>query len=172
MIDAAGFLPSKPERRYNFQSTTPEKSVENSVTDFAVEEANAVVNDHLEAQRETPDLFLLSTALKGFAREVEKWANHNFGDAAECPAIIAVVGLGEEVGEVQRALLKQHQKIRGTHEEWQTEIAKELGDVLIKIADVANRAGVDMLDIVGRWHSIRSRDWKLDPLRGGQSATQ
>jgi NTP pyrophosphatase (non-canonical NTP hydrolase) len=110
----------------------------------------------------------ISHGLMDLAAEIYQWSNHNFGDAVACPPVIAVVGLGEECGEVQRALLKQHQGIRGTWDEWQAELTKELGDVLIKVIDVANRAGITMDTVLDRWNAIQQRDWKVDPLRGGQ----
>lgn len=75
---------------------------------------------------------------------------------------LAALGLAEEVGEVCRAVLKQSQGVRGTHEHWQDEIKKELGDVVIKCADVARACGIDLSDAVWqRWYDVEStHDWR------------
>ena len=104
----------------------------------------------------------------GLIQEIKDWGTHNFGGVYECPVDVATLGLAEETGEVCRAVLKQKQGIRGSHEAWQAEIAKELGDVFIKIVDVAWRAGLDPLACIEqRWASIRLRDFRADPVGHG-----
>ena len=98
--------------------------------------------------------------------EVTPWANHNFGVPGHDPTrtrVGSTLGLCEEVGEVARAVLKQHQGIRGTFEEWQDEIIKELGDVVIKCAEVAAICGIDLNAAVARrWFDVQERDFKKD----------
>lgn len=97
--------------------------------------------------------------------EIKNWVTYNFGSGTP---MSAVVGLSEEVGELCRAILKQHQKIRGTHDEWQIEIAKEIGDAFIKLCDVASEAGIDLeYAIKSRWEIIRQRDFRKDPVGHG-----
>jgi len=103
-----------------------------------------------------------------YQEDIWLWSEGNFGDAEECPSVVAVVGLAEEAGEVCRAVLKQHQGIRGTAEEWQAEIEKELGDVFIKLCDVASRSGIDLFEAIdARWHDVSQRNWKRDPKGHG-----
>lgn len=103
--------------------------------------------------------------ISGYQDEVNTWVLHNFGRGTP---MSAVVGLSEEAGELCRAILKQHQNIRGTRAEWQEEIRKELGDVFIKLCDVANEAGIDLeYAILERWQTIRQRDHRTDPLQHG-----
>lgn len=60
--------------------------------------------------------------------EIHQWHRRNFtADDAES----ALLEVGEELGELMRAQLKQDGGIRGTWEEWQTEKFKEAGDVMI-----------------------------------------
>lgn len=97
--------------------------------------------------------------------EVGVWWRHNFGDT---PDELAVIGLGEEVGEVLRGFLKRAQGIRGTREEWTAEIRKEYGDVLIKCIEGIDREGWDVIDVLTeRWESIRTRDFKADAVGHG-----
>jgi NTP pyrophosphatase (non-canonical NTP hydrolase) len=99
--------------------------------------------------------------------EICSWQHRNFGVGS---ALVAVAGLGEEVGEVMRCAVKDHQGIRGTHEEWMTELGKELGDAYIKLVDVARYYGIDLDEaITNRWDVIRRRDWLADPLGHGIS---
>ena len=98
--------------------------------------------------------------------ECDVWVNRNFPNRSKA-AVIG--GLGEEVGEVLRACVKHDQGIRGTADEWMYELEKELGDVFIKLCDVANFYDIDLeLAIVNRWHSVQKRDWVTDPEKGGQ----
>jgi NTP pyrophosphatase (non-canonical NTP hydrolase) len=101
-------------------------------------------------------------------REVNPWTFHNWGDLQKCPPVVAVVGVGEETGELQRAVLKQHQQIRGTFEEWQEEIEKECGDVFLKLCDIAVRCGFDLGEAIeNRWLTIQQRDWQKDKIGHG-----
>jgi len=105
--------------------------------------------------------------IEDYQFEVEKWVEHNFGKGTP---MSAVVGLAEEVGELCRAILKQYQQVRGSYTEWQEEIKKELGDVFIKICDVANEADIDLsTGIKSRWTEVKKRDFKANPIGHGIS---
>lgn len=79
------------------------------------------------------------------------------------PPVVVVVGLGEETGEVQRAVLKMHQGIRGTKEEWIEEAAKEMGDVFIKLCQLATALDLDLEDCIReRWGEISQRNFTTD----------
>lgn len=99
--------------------------------------------------------------LDAYQSEVWEWAQENFGDtsARGGDVVSATLGLAEETGELCRAVLKQHQGIRGSWEEWQEEIGKELGDVFIKVFDVASRAGINVSEVLEkRWYTISQRN--------------
>lgn len=111
--------------------------------------------------------FNLSSGLAAIQDAIATWSHRNF-DPIDLPA--STLGLLEEAGEVARAVLKQYQEIRGTWEEWQEEIKKEIGDVFIKLCDVSDRAGLEIEDcIIDRWESVRQRDWRADSLKGNQA---
>jgi NTP pyrophosphatase (non-canonical NTP hydrolase) len=78
--------------------------------------------------------------------------------------------LGEEVGEFQRAILKQSQGIRGTTEFWHEEQCKELAEIVIACYAAADFLGIDLEDWVSkRWDQVKIRDWVADPLNGGDN---
>lgn len=98
--------------------------------------------------------------LRELQAQVATWVSHNFPDADRTGVAL---GLCEEAGEVARAVLKQAQGIRGTHEEWDAEIRKEIADVVIKACDVARACGFDLADAVAhRWADVSRRDWRRD----------
>ena|ERR1700733_6638244 len=55
----------------------------------------------------------------------------------------ALLGVGEELGELMRVELKQTGGIRGTFEYWQEEKRKEIGDVLIGLLNACAYANID-----------------------------
>lgn len=82
--------------------------------------------------------------------------------------VLATLGLCEEAGELARAVVKMAEGIRGTPHEWKIEAAKELGDVIIKAAQVADFLGLDLhAEVWGRWDEIQRRDWKRDKVGHG-----
>lgn len=114
----------------------------------------------------TGHLFPLTPQLDQFA--VHEWSVRNFG---EIPQTLVTLGLAEEVGELCRAVLKRAQGIRGTREEWNEEIRKELGDCVIKLLDIAAYEGVDLVQVTAaRWDSVSKRNWVADPTGHGLPA--
>lgn len=110
---------------------------------------------------------------------VARWLARNFPDRNP---LTVVAGTTEEIGELcelidpvlakdlarhvarlSRAAVKLDQGIRGTREEWLAEIGKELGDVMVKMCDVADWYEIDLeAAIADRWNTIRARDWQAD----------
>jgi NTP pyrophosphatase (non-canonical NTP hydrolase) len=103
--------------------------------------------------------------LSEFQEELSGWANHNFPTETR---EIVVLGLVEEVGELCRTLVKKHQGIRGTAEEWDQEAFKEIGDVFIKLVHVCHVWGLDIEEVVSeRWKVIRDRDFVANRIGHG-----
>lgn len=70
-----------------------------------------------------------------------------------------VLGIVEEVGELARAVNKRSQGVRGNAEKWTAEIEKELGDIFIKTADVADRLGFTWAALARkRWATVSKRN--------------
>lgn len=106
------------------------------------------------------------TGMHEFQDDVDSWNDKQ--PWADDPAVVVVVGLGEETGEVQRAVLKMHQGIRGTPEEWRQEAGKEMGDVFIKLCALANSLGMDLQDCIEqRWADVSQRNFTKDRIGHG-----
>jgi NTP pyrophosphatase (non-canonical NTP hydrolase) len=102
--------------------------------------------------------------------DIEAWIVSNFGsDGLDTRSAMTVTaGTTEELGELMRALVKMEQGIRGTAEEWQAEAAKELGDVFIKLVDIASWYGLDFIDAIQkRWATVSQRNWVKDTVGHG-----
>lgn len=96
--------------------------------------------------------------------EVAKWSLANFGHA---PAWHPLLGIGEEVGELNHAFLKAAQGIRGTAEEHRQAAADAVGDIAIYLADFCHRYGLDMSECVAvAWNTVKNRDWSKRPMTG------
>jgi NTP pyrophosphatase (non-canonical NTP hydrolase) len=79
-----------------------------------------------------------------------------------------ILNLVEEVGELSRALLKRKQGIRGTREQWDSEVKKEIGDVFCSLIAVANFEDLDFFDTVNeRAQVVLKRRWDLDATGHG-----
>lgn len=93
---------------------------------------------------------------------IAQWQREHFPTGTGL--IHQAVGLSEEVGELCRAILKQDQKVRGSWEDWQDEIRKEVGDVGIRLMLLADAAGFDVQTCVEqRATYVMGRDINHDP---------
>jgi len=102
--------------------------------------------------------------LSEFQRQQKIWADHNFpGNDWTSP----MLGLTEELGELAHALLKQKQKIRGTHAEHEAAAQDAVGDLMVYLADLCSKRGWDFQAIVEKtWAHVASRDWIKFPKNG------
>lgn len=81
----------------------------------------------------------------------------------------ALLGVGEELGEVNRAQIKQSGGIRGSWAYWQHEKEKEIGDVLIGLINYAAWNDINWLEALqNRWKTISRRDYIKFPVDGGR----
>ena len=97
-----------------------------------------------------------------------EWWTRNFGDNPNEATGNSLLAIGEELGELNRAHLKQIQNIRGTAEEWEREISKEIGDVFVTLAVYAYRRNIDLEKAIReRWDVVGKRDWQKDRKTGG-----
>jgi NTP pyrophosphatase (non-canonical NTP hydrolase) len=98
---------------------------------------------------------------------IHAWHRMNFphDDARD-----ALLGVGEELGEVNRAQIKQSGGIRGSFEYWHQEKAKEIGDVLIGLINYCAWNDIDWLEALkDRWAVISRRDYIRYPEDGGRT---
>jgi NTP pyrophosphatase (non-canonical NTP hydrolase) len=114
---------------------------------------------------------------KQLQEEVSLWANKNFGDRLRKmgelgedeprPAWHPLLGLGEELGELDHAYLKMQQKIRGSSKKHIDEAKDAVGDILIYLADFCALMGFDMQEIIEEtWNQVQKRDWEKNPEAG------
>jgi NTP pyrophosphatase (non-canonical NTP hydrolase) len=103
--------------------------------------------------------------LRKLQEEQRAWVAHNFGDR---PWQMPLMGVAEEVGELNHALLKQWQGIRGTNAEHEEAAKDAVGDIVVFLADLCSARGWDFGAIVEEtWSKVLRRDWRADPENGG-----
>jgi NTP pyrophosphatase (non-canonical NTP hydrolase) len=101
-------------------------------------------------------------------REVAEWSLRNFGTQAD-GTVDRLLGMGEELGELDHAILKQRHGIRGSWEQHEREAQDAFGDLIISSMDFAARRGWDAEAVVAEtWSRVQRRDWVLHPVDGGQ----
>lgn len=107
---------------------------------------------------------------RDFIERVRFWLVSNFGpDGLDTRSELTVVlGFSEEAGELARPVVKMNQGIRGTREEWLGKLQEEIGDVFIKLVDIADWYGLDLVDVIeARFAEISERDWVKDRIGHG-----
>ena len=105
--------------------------------------------------------------LKKLQEEQKEWQNKNFPNAKDYQVLL---GVGEEVGELNHAHLKLEQGIRGTAEE-HTEAKKDaIGDIIIFLAGYCNLSGLDLQECVDTaWDVVKKRDWNEKSLNSKET---
>jgi hypothetical protein len=108
--------------------------------------------------------------LKTLQDEVAVWVEKNFRpqrvdlEFAWRP----LLGVGEELGELDHAHLKMVQGIRGDREKHIAAAKDAVGDIVVFLCDYCSAMGFDLQDIVETtWSEVKKRDWKKDPTNGG-----
>lgn len=88
--------------------------------------------------------------------EIKEWSQRNFPDS---PAWRPLVGVSEEVGELDHHFLKMQQGIRVT-EDHVAGIVDAVGDIAIYLMDFCWKMGLDYdLCIKNTWDKVKQRDW-------------
>jgi NTP pyrophosphatase (non-canonical NTP hydrolase) len=107
--------------------------------------------------------------LEKFQAEVEEWGKKNFPDSCWQ---MCVMGVTEEMGELNHALLKQWQGIRGTHEEHEKLAKDAVGDIVIFLTHLCIKRGWNLSEIVAKtWAEVSQRDWIENPSCGESLTT-
>lgn len=99
--------------------------------------------------------------LERLQKEQECWQLKNFSrEPHGFSWVQSLMGISEEVGELNHALLKQWQNIRGTRDELE-ELAKDaVGDIIVFLAGLCNNRRWDMQEIVEKtWSEVKNREW-------------
>lgn len=104
--------------------------------------------------------------------ELAAWQNRNFG---AIPMWQPALGAGEEVGELQHAVLKHYQGIRGLddRERLLAQASDSVGDAVVYLMQVCTALRLDFETVVrGTAMHVLKRDWVKDPLAGGTEPVQ
>ena len=98
-------------------------------------------------------------------KEVWAWSSRNFGDRDRQPSYRPLLGVGEEVGELNHVHLKNEQGIRlGFDRAGQVDA---IGDIVIYLADYCAREGLSLDDAVTEtWAVVKRRNWLRYPITG------
>ena len=92
---------------------------------------------------------------KQLQTKFEKWANYNFPNSTDWQCLL---GVGEEMGELFHAHLKESQKIR--KQDYRAKKKDAIGDIIMFLTHYCIKEGFDMQDIVSEvWEEISLRDW-------------
>ena len=106
----------------------------------------------------------LEVGMEVIQDEVGEWSERNFGDQ---PSWRPLLGIGEELGELNHAYLKLSQGIRGDREELENKLVDAVGDLMIYLADFCYKEGIYMgRCMIDAWKEVSQRDWKKYPKNG------
>jgi len=87
---------------------------------------------------------IASATIDQLEDEITSWHVTNY---PKDDVLSALLGVVEELGELNRVELKQEGNIRGTYEYWQEEKVKEVGDVLISLINFCGKMEISFSEI-------------------------
>lgn len=100
----------------------------------------------------------MTSNLNYVQKHLKPWQEHNFPDRPDWQPLL---GIGEEVGELNHAFLKRAQDIRGSADAHTLAIKDALGDILIFMCDFANSQGLNLENILAdTWMEVSLRNWR------------
>lgn len=95
--------------------------------------------------------------LDAFQEDHKEWQDRNFPGWQEWEVLL---GLGEEVGELFHAHLKEKQGIR-QNENHEAKARDAVGDIMIFLAGYCNARGWLLSEILSEtWAEVRLREWR------------
>jgi NTP pyrophosphatase (non-canonical NTP hydrolase) len=95
--------------------------------------------------------------------EVGEWSERNFGKQESWRPLL---GIGEELGELQHAYLKRAQGIR-VNEDHNAKLKDAIGDMLIYLANFAAIEKLELEQILGdTWNQVKQRNWNANKTNG------
>lgn len=112
--------------------------------------------------------------LRTFQVKHKLWLEHNFPGQKPHQALL---GIGEEVGELMHAHLKHEQGIRAYSDEADIQFRRDamdaIGDIMVYITSYCNTNKFDMADCLNMaWDEVKDRDWRKYPKTGRPNAEQ
>lgn len=101
--------------------------------------------------------------LRQLQEEIRIWTQHNFPDS---PPWQPLLGIGEELGELNHAFLKRAQGVR-TGESHFDKMVDAVGDLVIFLGHFCSLNGISLsAAIENTWNEVKQRDWKKYPKNG------
>lgn len=101
--------------------------------------------------------------LRQFQDEVSQWTRKNFPDAQAWEPLL---GVGEELGELNHAFLKRHQVVRTGEDHW-GKMVDGVGDLVIYLVHFCSLTGISLeAALENTWNEVKQRNWKLYPKNG------
>ena len=98
--------------------------------------------------------------LKELQQEVGNWSLQNFGPQEAWKPLL---GIGEEVGELNHAYLKRSQGIRTT-ENHDEDIEDAAADIIIYLCDFCCKENIDLEATLQKvWDRVKKRNWQANP---------
>ena len=111
----------------------------------------------------------MSIQLDELQDRVAIWAKRNFG--ARRKSYQRLLGATEELGELCHAHVKEEQGIRDGLDKLKTFQKKcdAIADIIICLTDYAHLEGISVQGCIDEtWPVVEKRDWKKDPIKGGE----
>ena len=83
-----------------------------------------------------------------------------------------LLGIGEELGELNHAFLKRSQGIRGDAEEHRRAMYDAVGDIMVYLAGFCIAEQISMGECLKvAWTEVSKRDWNANPLTGSKASS-
>lgn len=97
-------------------------------------------------------------------QRVSVWSQYNFPNNEP---YFPLLGVTEEVGELNHAYLKSLQGIRGSSSQHRNDMRDSVGDIFVYLADFCEANDLDMTACVNyAWDQVKKRDWQRYPETG------
>jgi hypothetical protein len=96
------------------------------------------------------------------------WRAHNF-PSIQRDVWRQLSGVTEENGELNHAVLKMDQGIRGDKEKHMLDAEDAIGDLIIYLTGVCDSLNLNLDECINAaWSRVEQRDWTEDPEHGGE----
>lgn len=118
-------------------------------------------------------------SLRQIQHEIAEWSRRNFGDNVSKAtgqrmfSTNALLGIGEEFGELAHVVLKRHQGIRGYDDDakYKAERDDAIADLLVYLCDFSDRESVDLQEVLNAvWKKVQKRDWEKNKVNADKIA--
>lgn len=129
---------------------------------------DALTDEELKEVKQLVDLHqrFKEKSISEFQAEITEWSKRNFTSQ---DLIDPLLGLTEELGELNHAVLKQRQGIRKGLDPAKSQELKEdaIGDLFIYLTDFCQRNNINLYQVINKtWEQVKQRDWQKNKQNG------